>query len=62
MPDCVVRGICGEICSIPGRDVVAAVVVVTGDVVMFIATGGGMLATAVDGSDADLLNCSEEKP
>ena len=62
MPDCVVGGICGEICCIPGRAFIAAVVVVTGDVVIFTATVGGMLATAVDGSDADLLNCSEEKP
>jgi hypothetical protein len=62
MPDCVVGGIWGEICCISGRDVVATVVVVAGDVVIFIAAVGGMLVTAVRGSDADLLNCSEEKP
>jgi len=62
MPDCVAGGICGEICCVPGRDVVATVVVVAGDVVIFIAAVGGMLVTAVGGSDADLLNCSEEKP
>lgn len=63
MPDCcVVVGMCGEVCCIPGWDVVATVVAAASDGVTIISAVAGILVTAVGVGDADLLNCSEEKP